>query len=85
MYKPETIGFGIRVQRMKRSWSQSALAAAAGLHFNHISKIELGMIKVGLDNFTKIAEAMGMLPSELLSLCEKSETPEFGPRRVSSP
>jgi transcriptional regulator with XRE-family HTH domain len=61
------LGQSIRLRRLALGLSQEKLAEAAGLHWTYISSIERGKRNVSLVNIVKIAKALGVSPSELLS------------------
>lgn len=53
--------------RRRRGYSQEELASKAGLHRTYISDIERGERNVSIENIEKIATALGVKPSDLLS------------------
>lgn len=57
----------IRELRMQRGWSQDQLAARVGCSKPQISDLERGNRGLDLDWMRRIADAMGILPSHLLS------------------
>ena len=61
------LGQSIRSRRLAVGLSQEKLAEAAGLHWTYISSIERGKRNVSLVNIVRIAKALGVSPSELLS------------------
>ena len=61
------LGKSIRSRRLALGLSQEKLAEAAGLHWTYISSIERGKRNVSLVNIVRIAKALGVSPSELLS------------------
>jgi transcriptional regulator with XRE-family HTH domain len=67
-FDPKTaLGKSIRLRRVALGMSQEKLAEEAGLHWTYISSIERGKRNVSLVNIVKIAKALGVSPSELLS------------------
>lgn len=60
--------FGARMRdlRKARGLSQEALAFACGLDRSYLGAIERGEKNVSLINICRIAEALGVVPSELL-------------------
>lgn len=60
------IARGIREQRQRRRLSQLALAEAAGLSIDHISKVERGLREPRLGVVDRVARALGVDPAELL-------------------
>jgi len=57
-------GQKISAQRASNSLTQEQLAELAGLERSYISDIERGARNVGLVNIVKLAEALGVCPSE---------------------
>lgn len=62
------IGFGLRVRelRVKLGLSQEGLAEVAGLHRTYVGSAERGERNVSLVNIVRLAEALGVDPSELV-------------------
>jgi transcriptional regulator with XRE-family HTH domain len=60
----------LRRARRSRELSQEALAAKAGLGAKHISEIERANKDPRLTTVIRLADALGMTPSELLRACE---------------
>jgi transcriptional regulator with XRE-family HTH domain len=58
-------GRRVRVLRVARGMSQEDLADAAGVHRTYVSSLERGLRNVGLDNVYRLADALGVEPSEL--------------------
>lgn len=56
----------VRDLRQERIWSQEELADRADTHRNYISGIERGERNPTIVVLTKIADALGVEPSELL-------------------
>lgn len=63
----------IKRLRKERGWSQELLAAQAGLHRTYISGIERAERNISLANLERIADALGVDPSSLLSKSNVSE------------
>ncbi len=61
------VGERIRVLREERGWRQIDLAEHAHLHKNHISEVERGQREVGLRALEAIANALGVLTSQILN------------------
>jgi transcriptional regulator with XRE-family HTH domain len=61
------LGKRIRAMRRARGWRQIDLAAHAELSKTHICELELGKREVGLHALAKIAAALEVKPSELVS------------------
>ena len=60
------LGQAIRDRRKGIALSQEALADAAGIDRSHMGKIERGERNVTLLNLSRVAAALGALPSDLL-------------------
>lgn len=65
-----TFGQAIRSRRVELGISQEELASRAGLHRTYIADIERGVRNIGLLNIIRLAEALGILPSQLFSYYE---------------
>ena len=61
----------LRDLREKRSLSQTKLAELAGLNRNYVSDVERGKRNPCLDNILKLAEGLGVSPSELFRPFDK--------------
>lgn len=61
----------MRKARMARGISQEALADLAGLHRTYVGDVERGERNISLVNMSKIAQALHMKLSELVSDSEK--------------
>lgn len=61
------LGANMRRMRQERQLSQEALADKAGIHRNYVGGIERQERNVGLDNIEKIARALGVTASKLLT------------------
>ena len=57
----------LRKVREKRGLSQEQLAFEAGLHRTYVSSVERGLRNISIDNIERLAKALGVRPSELLS------------------
>lgn len=62
--------------RVERTISQRKLAEKAGVTNSTISRIEAGLVKLDHDTLEKIAKALDVEKSLLLSKCGYSEIPE---------
>jgi transcriptional regulator with XRE-family HTH domain len=65
------LGRAIAAARAERDKSQSELAVDSTLHRTYISGVERGQRNVSVDALAKIAEGLGMKPSELLARAER--------------
>ena len=54
------VGHRIRIERLARGLSQTALANQLGVTFQHVQKYEKGVNRVGAGRLTKIAEVLGV-------------------------
>jgi transcriptional regulator with XRE-family HTH domain len=54
------VGHRIRIERLARGLSQTALANQLGVTFQQVQKYEKGVNRVGAGRLTKIAEALGV-------------------------
>ncbi len=66
-------GERVRVLRQARSLSQEALALAAGLDRTYIGGVERGERNISLLNIQKIAQALDVLPADLLKFGQETE------------
>lgn len=64
-------GLAIRELRSVRGISQEQLGHDSGLHRTYVGGIERGERNPSLANILKIAEALGVPPSELLAVSER--------------
>jgi transcriptional regulator with XRE-family HTH domain len=61
----------LRARRETLGISQSELARLSGLHRSYIGDLERGSRNISVRNLTRLADAMSMQPSKLLSQAEK--------------
>ena len=54
------VGHRIRIERLARGLSQTALASQLGVTFQQVQKYEKGVNRVGAGRLTKIAEVLGV-------------------------
>ena len=54
------VGHRIRIERLARGLSQTALATQLGVTFQQVQKYEKGVNRVGAGRLTKIAEVLGV-------------------------
>lgn len=57
----------LREKRIRLGLSQESLAEKAGLHRTYIGSIERGERNVSIDNVERLAKALGVHASDLLS------------------
>ncbi len=67
------IGKGIRACRKQRNLTLEVASGLAGIDTSHLSRIENGEYIPQLDTFIRIALALDMQPSALLSSIESME------------
>lgn len=62
--------FGLTVSRLRtrKGISQESLSALAGIARSHLTMLENGRKTVRLDTFCRIAEALDLLPSQLMQM-----------------
>jgi transcriptional regulator with XRE-family HTH domain len=60
-------GSAVRDARLRRGWSQEALADECGLHRTYIGSVERGERNVSIENVARIAWALGIDVRELFS------------------
>ena len=69
----QAFGRAVRQLRDERQLSQEALGQKTGLHRNYIGGVERGELNPSLTNIKKIAEGLGLKPSELMAIAEQLE------------
>jgi transcriptional regulator with XRE-family HTH domain len=77
----ETLARNVRMRRQQLGLSQEALGELAGLHRTYIGAVERSERNLSVDNIEKLARALGMAPSELLS--NTAEVRDYGARESS--
>lgn len=55
----------VRARRKKRDLTQEVLGEMSGLHRTYVSSLERGERNVSLYNIVRLADALGVTPSEL--------------------
>ena len=71
MIDGEKVGMVIQKYREKKGLSQEVVSGLADIGRTHLSAIERGVRKPTLDTFFKLADALDILPSELMKLIER--------------
>ena len=71
MLDAEIVGKVIQEYREKKGLSQEVVSGLADIGRTHLSAIERGVRKPTLETFFKIADALDILPSELVRMIEK--------------
>ena len=75
------VGHRIRIERLSRGLSQTALANQLGVTFQQVQKYEKGVNRVGAGRLTRIAEVLGVPVSTFFSgkeMLESDPTKESG-------
>ena len=72
MLDAEKVGKVIQEYREKKQLSQEVVSGLADIGRTHLSAIERGVRKPTLETFFKIADALDILPSELMRMIEKT-------------
>ncbi len=67
-----SFGAAMRTNRDRLGLTQEQLAERAELHTNYVSSVERGERNVSLNNITRIAYALEMQPSELMSCVDSA-------------
>lgn len=65
--KRAALGDAIRARRESQELSQERLALMVGSSKSHIWRIETGRVGVGIDDLSRIADALGVEVRELLT------------------
>ena len=71
MLDAKIVGKIIQEYREKKQLSQEVVSGLADIGRTHLSAIERGIRKPTLETFFKIADALDILPSELMRMIEK--------------
>lgn len=66
-----SIGMAIRIERVRRRWSQQDLADRVGLSVAQIGRIERDDRKVLADELGSFAAAFDMTPADLLDVAKE--------------
>lgn len=74
----------VREARIAQGWSQERLAETAGLDRSYVGEIERGRVSPTLLTLEKLATALQLTPSELISRCEL-RGPSEPPGNAASP
>ena len=82
------VGHRIRIERLARGLSQTALANQLGVTFQQVQKYEKGVNRVGAGRLTKIAEVLGIQVGtffsgkDILDAEGKKESSEASPLKL---
>jgi transcriptional regulator with XRE-family HTH domain len=79
------VGHRIRIERLSRGLSQTALANQLGVTFQQVQKYEKGVNRVGAGRLTKIAEVLGVPVSTFFSGKELIESEQSKQGDEASP
>lgn len=79
------VGHRIRIERLSRGLSQTALANQLGVTFQQVQKYEKGVNRVGAGRLTKIAEVLGIQVGTFFSGQETHEGEQSRASGESSP
>lgn len=71
MLQAELVGRAIQHVREEKKQSQELTSGLAGIGRTHLSAIERGLRKPTLETFFRLADALGMRPSQLLARVEE--------------
>lgn len=71
MLQAELVGRAIQHVREEKKQSQELTSGLAGIGRTHLSAIERGLRKPTLETFFRLADALGMRPSQLLARIEE--------------
>lgn len=63
----QRLGRTIRAARLEMKLSQEDFAERADIHRTYVGQIELGKVNVSWENISRVARALKMKPSELLT------------------
>src|SRR3954464_13878929 len=78
------VGHRIRIERLARGLSQTALANQLGVTFQQVQKYEKGVNRVGAGRLTKIAKVLGVPVSSFFGAHEASAIERPGERGTAS-
>ena len=79
------VGHRIRIERLARGLSQTALANQLGVTFQQVQKYEKGVNRVGAGRLTKIAEVLGIDVSQFFGAKELGEAGDAREDGAASP
>lgn len=73
MLDAKIVGYVIHEYREKKGLSQEVVSGLADIGRTHLSAIERGARKPTLETFFRLAEALNIRPSELISAIENHQ------------
>jgi len=80
-----TLSSVLRDRREQLQLSQSDLARISGLHRSYIGDLERGSRNVSVRNLSRLAAAVNLSASKLLSMAEKEMTTKKPVKKVAKP
>ncbi len=75
-YNSKTLGLIIGTERVKRGMTQEQLSGLAGISRSHLAALECGQKSPRIETLWRVAEALGVKPSKLIIMMEKSKERE---------
>lgn len=69
----DNLGMKIRIERIRRGWSQAQLAQMAGLYQPHVSAIETGKADLRLKQAVRIFQALEISMDSIMYLHSGAE------------
>ncbi len=80
----ESFGQHLRALRKANGWSQERLALESGLDRAYVGSVERGQRNLTLVNICKLAETLGVPPSEMLNFFRGAPSRKHRPSRNHS-
>lgn len=71
-YNSHILGLIIGTERVKKGMTQEQLSGLAGISRSHLAALESGQKSPKMDTLWRIAEALAVKPSKLISMIEKN-------------
>lgn len=71
-YNSQCLGLVIATERIRNGMTQEQLSGLAGISRSHLAALESGQKIPRMDTLWRIAEALAVKPSKLVSCIEKS-------------
>lgn len=68
---PSAVGVAVRKRREQLGLSQEELAERASIHRTYVGSVERGERNITIVSLAKLAQALGMAPSDILKEAEK--------------
>ena len=73
----QIIANNVKALRMKKGYTQEKLAEAAGVSASHLSKVETGQKRMGMQTYLKVLHVLCVTEEEYVSLTVKKEDDEM--------